>query len=259
MDLGGWLRNLGLDKYEVVFRENGIDEQVLRHVTAEDLREIGVATVGDRRKLLAAIAELAAPPTELRSAASPTAGPKTAEVSAERRPIAVMFCDLVGSTSLSARLDAEDWRNLVSAYLDTASEAVMKMGGRVAKKLGDGLMALFGHPIAHENDSERAVRAALAIQRALAELNRENAGAGRPELVARIGVESGAVVVDAAGEIFGDAPNVAARVQAFRLRRHTRGCSERPLPPRPERLRSRQGQNRSPRHRSRDRSVPGAQ
>ena len=89
------------------------------------------------------------------------------------------------------------------------------MGGRVAKKLGDGLMALFGHPIAQENDSERAVRAALAIQRALAELNRENASSGRPELVARIGVESGAVVVDAAGEIFGDAPNIAARVQAL--------------------------------------------
>ena len=126
-----------------------------------------------------------------------------------------MFCDLVGSTTISAALDAEDWRNLVSAYLDAASEAVAQMGGRVAKKLGDGLMALFGHPIAQENDSERAVRAALAIQRALAELNQENAGSGRPELVARIGVESGAVVVDAAGEIFGDAPNIAARVQAL--------------------------------------------
>ena len=87
------------------------------------------------------------------------------------------------------------------------------MGGRVATKLGDGLMALFGHPIAQENDSERAVRAALAIQRALAELNRNNAASGRPKLVARIGIESGAVVVDAAGEIFGDAPNSAARVQ----------------------------------------------
>jgi class 3 adenylate cyclase/tetratricopeptide (TPR) repeat protein len=134
---------------------------------------------------------------------------------AERRPIAVMFCDLVGSTAISATLDAEDWRNLVSAYLDAASEAVTQMGGRVAKKLGDGLMALFGHPIAQESDSERAVRAALAIQRALAELNRKNAGSDRPELVARIGVDSGAVVVDAAGEIFGDVPNVAARVQAL--------------------------------------------
>src|SRR6516225_8878404 len=100
MDVGGWLRSLGLDKYEAAFRENGIDEQVLRHITAEDLREIGVATVGDRRKLLAAIAELAAPSTEPRPPPSPNVPPKSPEVSAERRPITVMFCDLVGSTSL---------------------------------------------------------------------------------------------------------------------------------------------------------------
>jgi SAM domain (Sterile alpha motif)/Adenylate and Guanylate cyclase catalytic domain len=157
MDVGGWLRNLGLDKYEAVFRENGIDEQVLRHVTAEDLREIGVATVGDRRKLLAAIAGLAAssPSTELRPPLSPAVRPRAAEVSAERRPITVMFCDLVGSTSLAAKLDAEDWRNLVNVYLDTASEAVTQMGGCVAKKLGDGLMALFGYPKAQENDARR--------------------------------------------------------------------------------------------------------
>ena len=126
-----------------------------------------------------------------------------------------MFCDLVGSTGLAASLDVEDWRNLLSAYLDAAAAAVSQMGGRVAKTLGDGLMALFGHPIAQENDSERAVRAALAIHRALAELKRKNAGSGQPELVARIGIESGAVVVDEAGEIFGEAPNVAACVQAL--------------------------------------------
>ena len=126
-----------------------------------------------------------------------------------------MFCDLVGSTGLAASLDVEDWRVLLSAYLDAASAAVSQMGGRVAKTLGDGLIALFGHPIAQENDFERAVRAALAIQRALAELNRKNDGTGQPKLDARIGIESGAVVVDEAGEIFGDAPNVAARVQAL--------------------------------------------
>ena len=119
---------LGFDKYEAAFRENGIDEQVLRHVTAEDLREIGVATVGDRRKLLAAIADLAAlsSSTELRPPPCPTARPKTPEVSAERRPITVMFCDLVGSTALASRLDAEDWRSLVNAYLDEASAGVDK-------------------------------------------------------------------------------------------------------------------------------------
>ena len=125
-----------------------------------------------------------------------------------------MFCDLVGSTSLAAKLDAEDWRNLVNAYLDEASAAVTGFGGHVLKKLGDGLMALFGYPQAQENDAERAVRAALAIQRALAELNARNARTGAPELSARIGIECGSVVVDATGEVFGEAPNVAARVQA---------------------------------------------
>ena len=121
---------------------------------------------------------------------------------------------LVCSTSLAAKLDAEDWRNPVNAYLDEASAAVTTFGGHVLKKLGDGLMALFGYPQAQENDAERAVRAALAIQRALAELNARNARTRAPELSARIGLESGPVVVDAAGEVFGEAPNVAARVQA---------------------------------------------
>ena len=124
-----------------------------------------------------------------------------------------MFCDLAGSTSLAAKLDAEDWRNLVNAYLDQASAAVTDFGGHVLKKLGDGLMALFGYPQAQENDAERALRAALAIQRALAELNAGNASKGAPELHARIGLDSGQVVVDATGEVFGEAPNVAARVQ----------------------------------------------
>jgi class 3 adenylate cyclase/tetratricopeptide (TPR) repeat protein len=216
MDVGGWLRNLGLDKYEAAFRDNGIDEQVLRHVTAEDLREIGVATVGDRRKLLAAIADLAAlsPSAEPLPPPSPAALPKTPVDLAERRPITVMFCDLVGSTALAAKLDAEDWRTLVNTYLDEASAAVSGLGGHVLKKLGDGLMALFGYPHAQENDSERAVRAALAIQRSLVEINARNAGRRAPELQARIGLDSGQVVVDATGEVFGDAPNIAARVQS---------------------------------------------
>src|SRR6202030_2077334 len=144
----------------------------------------------------------------------PTSAPAT-EATGERRYLTVMFCDLAGSTSISAQLDAEEWRDLVGAYLDAASAAVTEMGAHVAKKLGDGLMALFGYPVAQENDAERAARAALLIQRALAELNRKNAGTGKPELAARIGLEAGPVVVDAAGEIFGDAPNVAARVQAL--------------------------------------------
>ena len=102
------------------------------------------------------------------------------EAAAERRRLpTVMFCDLVGSTAISAQLDAEEWRDLVGAYLDAASAAVTEMGGHVAKKLGDGLMSLFGYPVAQENNSERAVRAALSVQRALAELNRKNDGSGR--------------------------------------------------------------------------------
>src|SRR5208337_849479 len=216
MDVGGWLRSLRLGQYEANFRDNKIDADVLPQLTADDLKDIGVSAVGDRRRLLAAIAALSGPTP---SANAPVSSPKPApakglEISAERRPITVMFCDLVGSTSLASRLDAEDWRNLVGAYLDEASAAVTGLGGHVLKKLGDGLMALFGYPKAQENDAERAVRAALAIQRALADLNARNARSGAPELSARIGIDCGSVVVDAAGEVFGEAPNVAARVQA---------------------------------------------
>jgi class 3 adenylate cyclase len=208
MDVGEWLREIGLGEYEERFRENKIDREVLPHLTADDLKEIGVTAVGDRRKLLAAIEQLS-PVSEKTS--SP---PRPVEALAERRPVAVMFCDLVGSTSLAAKLDAEDWRNLVSAYLDEASKAVTSFGGHVLKRLGDGLMALFGYPHAEENDAERAVRAALAIQTAIAEINARNAQSRAPELAARIGIESGPVIVDSTGEVFGEAPNVAARVQS---------------------------------------------
>ena len=214
MDIDGWLREIGLSQYAEIFRANDIDGELLSRLTNGDLKDIGVASLGHRKKLLEAIAALAAAP----DAAPPTpvaaAQPKTADASAERRHLTVMFCDLVGSTSISASLDAEDWRNLVGAYLDAASAAVTQMGGHVAKKLGDGVMALFGFPVAQENDCERAVRAALAIQRALADLNARNAKTGAPELAARIGLDAGPVVVEALGEVFGDAPNVAARVQA---------------------------------------------
>ena len=102
------------------------------------------------------------------------------EAAGERRHVTVMSCDLVDSTGISAKLDAEEWRDLVGAYLDAASGAVTEMGGKVAKKLGDGLMALFGYPVAQENDAERAVQAVRSIQRAPAELNRRNVGASRP-------------------------------------------------------------------------------
>jgi class 3 adenylate cyclase/predicted ATPase len=217
MEVGEWLRGLGLGKYEAAFLDNGIGEAVLPHLTVEDLKEIGVATVGDRRMLLAAIAALATQTSSepIGPHPSPALPTKAPEVSAERRPITVMFCDLVGSTALASRLDAEDWRSLVNAYLDEASGAVNRLGGHVLKRLGDGLMALFGYPQAQENDAERAVRAALAIQRALGEMNVRNGAKGKPELSARIGIDSGPVVVDSSGEVFGEAPNIAARVQGL--------------------------------------------
>jgi class 3 adenylate cyclase/tetratricopeptide (TPR) repeat protein len=219
MDVGVWLRSLGLGQYEAAFGDNEIDSAVLPKLTVDDLKDLGVVVVGHRRKIISAIEELNAASVARADAMKPpqTQAPPSVGASsggAERRPITVMFCDLVGSTSLAARLDAEDWRNLVNAYLDEASAAVTDLGGHVLKKLGDGLMALFGYPRAQENDAERAVRAALAIQRSLADLNARNARSGAPELSARIGIECGSVVVDAAGEVFGEAPNVAARVQA---------------------------------------------
>ena len=215
MDVGGWLRGLGLGQYETNFRDNKINADLLPRLTNDDLKDIGVSALGDRLQLLDAIAALAGakPTADVPASQSEPRPPKGPAVSAERRPITVMFCDLVGSTSMAAKLDAEDWRTLVNAYLDEASAAVTGLGGHVLKKLGDGLMALFGYPHAQENDAERAVRAALAIQRALVEINARNASKGAPELSARIGLDSGQVVVDATGEVFGEAPNIAARVQ----------------------------------------------
>ncbi len=223
-----WLGDLGLGEYASRFVENDIDLSIVRDLSDQDLKELGVASLGHRRKLLRAISELNASPAETVSAVGPltsqperrtaTAEPEPLpprEVTGERRHLTVLFCDLVDSTGIASRLDAEEWRDLVGAYFEVASAAVTEMGGTVAQKLGDGLMALFGYPTAHENDAERAARVALAIQRAIAELNRKNADVAKSELNTRIGLETGSVVVDAAGEIFGDAPNVASRVQAL--------------------------------------------
>ena len=224
-----WLEKLGMSEYVERFAENDVDFTLLPELTDQDLEKIGIASLGHRRKILRAIAALYSTPTAAKptvpvpEAVAPTpkppaeGAPRIAAASAlgERRYLTVMFCDLVGSTTISAQLDPEEWRDLVAAYLDAASAAVTEMGGHVAKKLGDGLLCLFGYPLAHENDAERSARAALSIQRALAELNRKTAGTGRPELVARIGLESGPAVLDASGEIYGDVANIAARVQAL--------------------------------------------
>ena len=219
MDVGSWLRSLGLGQYEDVFRRNAIDDKVLPRLTAEDLKEIGVATVGHRRLLLTAIDRLPTwprPDGAAESAPPATTLPRApAKDDVEIRYVAVLFYDIVGSTQIAAGLDAEDWRNLVRPYLDDASQAITQMGGYISTMLGDGIMALFGYPIAQENDPERAVRAALSIQHRIADLNSQNMKSGRPTLAARIGIEIGAVVADVSGAIFGDAPNIAARLQAL--------------------------------------------
>jgi class 3 adenylate cyclase len=223
-----WLEKLGLGQYAQRFAENDISFSVLPDLTDQHLKEIGVS-LGHLLQLLRAITELAsrgndAPKPAVAFVSTEAATPIVAKPAAqpaepvgERRHVTVMFCDLVGSTGIAAKLDAEEWRDLLGSYLDAASAAVSEMGGKVTKKLGDGLMAFFGYPVAQENDAERAVRAALSIQRSLAELNRKNEGTSKLTLVARIAIDLGPVVVDATGEIFGDVPNVAARAQAQAL------------------------------------------
>jgi class 3 adenylate cyclase len=186
--IADWLQKLGLGQYAHRFAENDITFSILPDLTDQDLKEVGVS-LGHRRQLLREIANLgktAGAPPLAPSVSAPPTPPVTppAEAAGERRHVTVMFCDLVDSTGISAKLDAEEWRDLVGAYLDAAFEAVTEMGSKVAKKLGDGLMALFGCREAQENDAERAVRTALSIQRTLAEFNRRNEGAGRPALAA---------------------------------------------------------------------------
>src|SRR6516162_4966128 len=162
-----WLQKVGLGQYAQRFAENDISFSVLPDLTDQHLKELGVS-LGHRLQLLREIANLGktvdavttAPPPPPPPIAAPTVAP-SAEAAGERRHVTVMFCDLVDSTGICSKLDAEEWRDLVGAYLDAASAAVTDMGGKVAKKLGDGLMTLFGYPVAQENDAERAVRAAL--------------------------------------------------------------------------------------------------
>ena len=218
MDIVVWLRSLGLGKYEAIFRENDIDETVLPSLTAEDLKELGVASLGHRRKLLDAIAALRtdagdkAPSTPATSALS-----TSPEDRAERRQVTVMFSDLVGSTALSARMDPEDLREVISAYQKCVAEIVQRFGGFVANYMGDGVLVYFGYPQAHEDDAERAVRAGLELVGAVSDLKTHAA------LQTRVGIATGLVVVGdliGAGSsqeqaIVGETPNLAARLQGI--------------------------------------------
>ena len=160
MDIDGWLRGIDLAQYAEIFRANDIDGELLGQLTNDDLKDIGVASVGHRKKLLKAIAALTATPEAPSLIPVAVTEPKTHDT-AERRQVTVMFSDLVGSTALSARMDPEDLRELISAYQKCAAEAVRRFGGFVARYMGDGMLVCFGYPEAHEDDAERAVRAGL--------------------------------------------------------------------------------------------------
>ncbi len=190
MDVAEWLRGLGLEQYELLFRENAIDDEVLPELTDADLEKLGVP-MGHRKKLVRAIARLSI--AEPAAAPAPVAERKP-DASAERRQLTVMFCDLVGSTALSARLDPEDLRAVIGAYHRCVAAVIERAGGFVAKYMGDGVLAYFGYPRADEHDAERAVRAGLALVEAVAGLDTAArdavAGAGRDRHRARRGRRS---------------------------------------------------------------------
>ena len=169
MDLKSWLRSLGLGEYLTAFRKNAIDENILIRLTAEDLRDVGVINIGHRRILLDAIAHLRGRGDDP-AANNSAAGVSLSMDQAERRQVTVLFADLVGSTALSARMDPEDLRNIISAYHKCAAQVVRQFDGFVSQFLGDGVLAYFGYPRAHEDDAERAVRTGVEMIAAVSSL-----------------------------------------------------------------------------------------
>jgi class 3 adenylate cyclase/predicted ATPase len=213
--IADWLKKLGLEQYAQRFVENDINVGILPHLTDQDLKELGVVSLGHRRQLLLSIAEL----TDVQKLVHPTATgtPIAPHDTAERRQVTVMFSDLVGSTALSARMDPEDLREVISAYQKCVAEAVQRFGGFVAKYMGDGVLVYFGYPQAHEDDAERAVRAGLELLGAVSGLK------SSAPLQTRVGISTGLVVVGdliGSGEaqergIIGETPNLAARLQGL--------------------------------------------
>ncbi len=209
-DLAAWLETLGLGQYAAVFAANDVDRDALPYLSDQELKELGLS-LGHRKKLLNAVAAWAAAPDV---ATAPTPGP---EPQAERRQLTVMFCDLVGSTALSARLDPSDLRALIGAYHRCVAAVVERTGGFVAKYMGDGVLAYFGYPRADEHDAERAVRAGLKLVEAVGQLQELQ------PLQVRVGIGTGPVVVgDLIGKgaaqeqaVVGETPNLAARLQAL--------------------------------------------
>jgi len=215
MDVAAWLQGLGLERYVPAFRDNEIDWEALPKLTAEDLKDLGVVLGGHRRKLLDAITALGA---EAPAAGTVASHDAPAPADAERRQLTVMFCDLVGSTELSSRLDPEDLREVIGAYHRAVTEIVAGFDGLVSRYMGDGVLVYFGYPQAHEDDAERAVRAGLGSIDAVGRLDVKSV-----KLQARVGIATGLVVVgDLIGagsaqeqSVVGETPNLAARLQTL--------------------------------------------
>ena len=227
-----WLADLDLDQYADAFADNDIDHRALPLLTEDDLRELGVS-LGHRKILLAAIAQLSqdhspsgtevshqarATLADQQSSEVTTSGKRpTASAEAERRLLSILFCDMVGSTAISERLDPEELRDLMRRYQDAVAGCVTRYGGHVAKYLGDGVLAYFGWPMAYEDQAERAVRAGLETLDAISSLN----APGVDQVRARVGVATGQVIVgDLVGDssreeaaVAGETPNLAARLQ----------------------------------------------
>jgi class 3 adenylate cyclase len=214
-----WLESIGLGQYGDAFEVNEIDMDLLGQVDDQILKDIGVSAAGHRLRIRNAIAKLTPTPTAEANLSSPTPTHEPTAAAAERRQLTVMFCDLVGSTALSARLDPEDLRGIIASYHQCCTELVERNGGFVAKYMGDGVLAYFGYPQAHEHDAERAVRTGLALVDAVPKL----ATTVGSSLQVRVGIATGLVVVGdligtgAAREqaVVGETPNLAARLQAL--------------------------------------------
>jgi class 3 adenylate cyclase/tetratricopeptide (TPR) repeat protein len=220
VDIASWLRDLGLERYEGTFRENDVDAELLPTLTADDLKEIGITSFGHRRQLLAAIAKLRcdAPSQWMigSTATSEPLGEDAVSQGGERRQLTVMFCDLVGSTALSEKLDPEELRSLLHAYRTLCGDVIARYDGFVARYVGDGILTYFGWPTAHEEDAERSVRAALEIGQTV------KRASSIEDLSVRIGIATGPVVVgetagtgDQSKLAVGSTPNLAARLQGL--------------------------------------------
>jgi len=209
VDVAVWLRSLGMERYETVFAENAIDADVLRSLTADDLKDLGIASVGHRRKLLDAL-------TELRARTGPAdAGTSPNGAKGERRQVAVLFADLCGFTKMSREADPEEIVAVLDRYFETADRIVEQHGGYVDKHVGDSIMAVFGAPVSHGNDVERAVRAALAISDAMPALSRVLTRS----VAVHIGIAGGEVVASGTGSaahreytVTGETVNLASRL-----------------------------------------------